>query len=77
MFFGLVEAMLSNNLVIEDIVVHDERSRIWSGIEKLYRQSHESHTPIYQEAIYEYLRTLVWPASDNPPKRFRDRSNGE
>lgn len=63
---------------MNDKLIHDERMRIWEGIQSLYKNSHKSRTPIYQDTIYEYMRTLVWPAqSIHPPERFRDKANGE
>lgn len=58
-------------------IVQNERERIWNGIEKLYANSEQTRTPIYQDTMYEYIRKLVWPAEQHPPKRFRDIANGE
>lgn len=60
---------------MNDKLIHDERMRIWQGIQELYDNSHKSRTPIYQDTIYEHLRQLVWPA--HPPRSFRDVANGE
>lgn len=58
-------------------LIHNERMRIWQGIQELYDNSHQSRTPIYQDTIYEHMRKLVWPAQQHPPQRFRDIANGE
>ena len=63
--------------VVNDKLIHDERMRIWEGIQTLYSNSERTRTPIYQDRMYEYMRTLVWPAAQHPPERFRDKSNGE
>lgn len=56
-------------------VVKNERERIWEGIERLYANSEKTRTPIYQDTMYEYMKTLVWPS--HPPAHFRDIANGE
>ena len=60
---------------MSDKLIHDERMRIWEGIQEMYNHSHNTRTPLYQDTIYENLRTLVWPS--HPPKHFRDIANGE
>ena len=62
---------------MSDKLIHEERMRIWQGIQELYDNSHKSRTPIYQDTIYEYMRKLVWPAKIHPPLSFRDTANGE
>ena len=62
---------------MNDKLIHDERMRIWEGIEEMYNHSHSTRTPLYQDTIYEYMRKLVWPAKIHPPQRFRDTANGE
>lgn len=52
-----------------------ERDRIWNGIEELYKNSESTRTPIYQDRMYNYLKSIMWP--QHPPQQFRDRSNGE
>lgn len=62
---------------MSDKLIHDERMRIWEGIQTLYTNSEKTRTPIYQDRMYEYMRKLVWPAQLHPPKHFRDTANGE
>lgn len=75
---------MSNQFVTNGNVKHSEafeagayfeRVRIWEGIENLYKKSHDTRTPLYQETIYNELKDLLWPVY--PARRFRDIANGE
>ena len=55
--------------------VQQERERIWEAVERLYKNSEATRTPIYQDRMYAYLKNILWP--QHPPQHFRDASNGE
>lgn len=58
-----------------NIAVQKERQRILNGVDSIEAQSHATKTPLYQDTLLGLFRDLVEDL--NPPRRFRDVSNGE
>lgn len=72
-----MEQMIDNTKHSEgyQAVAYFERIRIWESIEKLYENSRNTRTPLYQDDMYNHLKNIVWEV--HPPRQFRDLSNGE
>jgi hypothetical protein len=60
-----------------DLGIQDERNRILYELDRLEAQSHATRTPIYQNKVFDILRSIINKTNTHPPTNFRDKSNGE